>query len=333
MLLSRHTRRRDAIALLTSATAWSGLARAQQPERLRRIGVLLGIAENDPEAQARITSLKEGLAALGWEADRNISMDVRFGTGDAERIRTYASELVNLAPDVIVANSTPVVTALKQATSTIPIVFAVVNDPVGQGLIASGSKPGGNITGFTFIDFQMIGKWVDLLRELSPPVTRSVLLFGATTSPYYHSYLRALEAERGTRAISAAPVHTVTELEQTLASMAGTTGTGLIAPADAFNVVHRKAIIAAAKRYSIPAVYTYRQFVIEDGLMSYGPDTTDIFRRSADYIDRILRGAKPGDLPAQAPSKFEFVINLKTANAIGVTVPLTLLARADEVIE
>ena len=306
MLLSRHTRRRDAIALLASVPAWPGLARAQKPERVRRIGVLLGIAENDPEAQARITALKEGLAALGWEAGRNTTIDVRFGTGDAERIRTYASELVNLAPDVIVANSTPVVTALKQATSTIPIVFAVVNDPVEQGLIASGSNPGGNITGFTFIDFQMIGKWVDLLRELSPPVTRSVLLFGETTSPYYHSYLRALEA---------------------------TAGTGLIAPADAFNVVHRKAIIAAAKRYSIPAVYTYRQFVIEDGLMSYGPDTTDIFRRSADYIDRILRGAKPGDLPAQAPSKFEFVINLKTANAIGVTVPLTLLARADEVIE
>jgi putative tryptophan/tyrosine transport system substrate-binding protein len=326
-------RRREVIALLTSATAWSGLARAQQPERVRRIGVLLGIAENDPEAQARVTALQEGLAALGWGAGRNITMDVRFGTGDAERIRTYASELVGLAPDVIVANSSPVVTALKEATSTIPIVFAVVNDPVGQGFIANLSSPSGNITGFTFIDFQMIGKWVDLLRELSPPVTRSALLFGAATSPYYHSYLRALESERGTRTISAVPVHTASDVEPTVASLAGTKGTGLIAPADAFNVVHRKTIIAAAKRHSVPAVYTYRQFVIEDGLMSYGPDTTDIFRRSADYIDRILRGAKPGDLPAQAPNKFEFVINLKTAHAIGVTVPLTLLARADEVIE
>ena len=237
-----------------------------------------------------------------------------------------------MGPDVIVANTTLVVAALKQVTDTIPIIFAVVNDPVGQGFITNLQRPGGNITGFTFIDFEMIGKWLGLLSELSPPIAKVGLMFGAATAPYYHSYLRAFEAEKATGAVTAIELQEETEIEPTLVRLAQSRS-GLIAPADAFNLFYRRAIIAAAARHSVPAVYSYRTFVAEGGLMSYGPETADIFRRSAAYVDRILRGANPGDLPAQAPSKFEFAINLKTAKALDITIPLTLIARADEVIE
>jgi len=255
-------RRREFITLLGGAAAWPLATRAQQPERMRRIGVVLGIAEDDPGAQGRVAAFQQGLAALGWSEGRNIRIDYRFGAGEAGRIQTYVSELVSLVPDLIVANSTPVVAAFKKATSTIPVVVAVVNDPVGQGFIASLSRPGGNITGFTFIDFEMIGKWTDLLAELSPPVTSAGLIFGSTTSPYYLSYLRAFEVERGTRAVTGMPVRDAAEIEPAVASLARTAGSGLIAPADAFNVVHRKAMIAAAARHSVPAIYTYRQFVV-----------------------------------------------------------------------
>jgi len=294
--------------------------------------VLLGIAANDREAETRLKAFQQGLADLGWIEGGNVKIDYRFGTADADRIRTYASEIVALGPDVILANTTLVVAALKEATQTIPIVFAMVNDPVGQGFISNLQRPGGNITGFTFIDFEIIGKWLDLLGELSPPVTKVGLVFGAATSPYYHSYVRAFEAEKDKRAVTIMEVRDEMEIDSKLAALAGS-GSGLIAPADAFNVVHRKAIIAAAARHAVPAIYTYRAFVMEGGLMAYGPDTVDIFRRSAAYVDRILRGANPGDLPAQAPNKFEFAVNLKTAKALGLTMPPSLVARADEVIE
>jgi putative tryptophan/tyrosine transport system substrate-binding protein len=324
-------RRRDFL-IGAGMAGWPSRVRAQPAQRIRHVAVLLGIAENDPETEARLKALQEGLAELGWIEGRNVKIEYRFGAADRERIRAYASELVALRPDVILANTTLAVAALKHATNTIPVIFAVVNDPVGQGLIANLQRPGGNITGFTFIDSDMIGKWLGLLAELSPPVTKVGLMFGATTSPYYHSYLRAFEGERSTGAITALGLQDEHDIEPTLARLAQSQS-GLIAPADAFNLVYRRAIIEAAARHSVPAVYTYRTFVTDGGLMSYGPQTTDIFRRSAAYVDRVLRGADVGGLPAQAPSKFEFAINLLTAKALGLTIPATLLARADEVIE
>jgi putative tryptophan/tyrosine transport system substrate-binding protein len=323
-------RRRDFL-IGAGAAGWPAAVSGQPARRVRHIAVLLGIAANDREAETRLKALQQGLADLGWIDGANVKIDYRFGTADADRIRTYASEIVALGPDVILANTTLVVAALKEATQTIPIVFALVNDPVGQGFISNLQRPGGNITGFTFIDFELIGKWLDLLGELSPPVTKVGLVFGAATSPYYHSYVRAF-SEKDKRAVTIMEVRDETEIDSTLAALAGS-GSGLIAPADAFNVVHRKAIIAAAARYYVPAIYTYRAFVLEGGLMSYGPDTVDIFLRSAAYVDRILRGGNPGDLPAQAPNKFEFAVNLKTAAALGLDIPPALLARADEVIE
>jgi putative tryptophan/tyrosine transport system substrate-binding protein len=324
-------RRRDFL-VGAGLAGWPLCASAQPPARVRHVAVLLGIAENDPETEARLSAFQAGLAELGWSEGRNVKIDYRFGAADRERIRAYASELVAMGPDVIVANTTLAVAALKQTTDTIPIIFAVVNDPVGQGFITNLQRPGGNITGFTFIDFEMIGKWLGLLSELSPPIAKVGLMFGAATAPYYHSYLRAFEAEKATGAVTAIELQEETEIEPTVVRLAQA-GSGPIAPADAFNLIYRRAIIAAAARHSVPAVYTYRTFVAEGGLMSYGPETADIFRRAAAYVDRVLRGANPGDLPAQAPSKFEFAINLKTATALGVTIPPNLLARADEVIE
>jgi putative ABC transport system substrate-binding protein len=327
-------KRRDLLGgALAGSTTWVSFARAQQREPARRVGVLLGIGQDDSEAHSRLSALNDGLAALGWRDSQNMNLFVRFGTGDERRIQPLAAELVRLEPDVILANSTPVLAAIKRETTTIPIVFAVVNDPVGQGFIQNLSRPGANITGFTAIDFEMIGKWMDLLQEVSPPVGHAGLLFSTATSPYYHSYLGALEATRGAQNITALSVGIASEIEPAVAKLARSKRAALIAPADAFNSVHRKEIIAAAQRHSLPAIYTYRYFASEGGLMSYGPDTADIFRRAAAYIDRILGGAKAGDLPVQQPTKFEFVINLITAKSLGLTIPPSLLARADEVIE
>jgi putative ABC transport system substrate-binding protein len=272
---------------------------------------------------------------LGWIEDRNIHIDYRFGGGDAERIRTYVTELVKSDPDLILANSSAVLAELRRANSAIPIVFAVVNDPVGQGFVESLAHPGGNITGFSLIEVAMVGKWMELLKQMVPSVRRATLLFNPLTAPHYASVLRELGTTPAALNIelTTATVRTQAEIEQTIALTARDPENGLITGADSFIVANRAFIIGLADRYQVPAIYQFRQFAVDGGLMSYGPDTADIFRRSASYVDRILKGAKPADLPVQEPTKFELVINLKTAKAIGLSVPPTLLARADEVIE
>jgi ABC-type uncharacterized transport system substrate-binding protein len=329
-------KRREFITLLGgAAAAWPLAAHAQQSGGKRRIGVLFGIAENDLETQSRGAAFRRGLRDLGWIEGRNVEIDYRFAAGDLNRARAYAAELVTSAPDVLLANSTPVLMALRQATTTIPIVFAVVNDPVGQGFISSLARPGGNITGFTFIELTMVGKWLEMLKEMSPDMVRAFLMFNPQTSAYYDVYLRSFETvQRSVSAeVTALPIRDVAEIEASIAKLGRHRETGLIVPPDAFSLVNRGAIMRSAHEHRLPVIWSYRRFVVEGGLISYGPDTAEIFRRSASYIDRILRGEKPADLPAQSPIKFELAINLKTARMLGLTVPPTLIAIADEVIE
>jgi putative tryptophan/tyrosine transport system substrate-binding protein len=327
--------RREFIGLVGGAAAWPLAARAQQGGRIRRIGLLQWLAESDPETQARTLAFRQALKALGWTEGRNISIDYRFAGGDLARVQAYAAELVNAAPDLIVAVSTPAAAALQQATRTIPIVLAVVNDPLDQGFVASLARPGGNITGFANIEFGMVGKWLELLKELAPGVKRVALIFNPLTAPYYPVFLRELGAAPARLAaeLAAAPVRDEAEIEAAIAALARDPAGGLIAAADPFTITHRALIIALAERHRLPTVYSNRQFVAEGGLLSYGPDQVDIARRSASYVDRILKGEKPADLPVQAPTKYEMAINLKTAKALGLALPDMLIARADEVIE
>jgi len=328
-------RRRDFIRLLASTVAaWPLAARAQQPERMRRIGLLMGTAD-DREGQARVTWLKQELQELGWTDGRNIQIEVRFGAADAGRIRAHVAELVALAPDVIVCNTTPVIRALRQATSSIPIVMAASNDPVEQGFVSSLAHPGGNITGFLLIDFQMVGKWLEILKEAAPGVTRAALMFNPDTSPYYDVYLRSFAAVPRSIAaeVTAAPVREMAQIEATIVKLGREPGSGLIVPPDAFTLVHLPLLIRLAQQQRVPAVYYLRTSVAQGALMSYGPDVYDMYRRSASYVDHILKGAKPADLPVQQPTKFELAINLRTARALGLQIPDKLLALADEVIE
>jgi len=327
--------RREVIAALGgAAAAWPLAARAQQRERMRRIGLLIGVAD-DPEGQARVTVLKQGLQELGWTEGGNIQIETRFGGADVSRIRAHAAELVALAPDVIVGQTTPVIRALRQATSSIPIVMVPINDPVDQGFVSSLAHPGGNITGFTLIDFQMVGKWLEMLKEVAPGVSRAALMFNPDTSPHYYVYLRSFEAMPRPIAVdvTAAPVRDTPEVEKAIAKLGREPGGGLIVPPDAFTIVHQHLFIRLAQQHRVPAVYYLRTSVAQGALMSYGPDPYDLFRRSASYVDRILKGAKPADLPVQQPTKFELAINLKTAKALGLQIPEKLLAVADEVIE
>jgi ABC-type uncharacterized transport system substrate-binding protein len=329
-------RRREFITLVGgSAATWPLAARAQQPERMRRVAFLHVYAENDPEVLPRVDAFRQGLEALGWVESRNIHVEHRYSGGDLNRIQTYATELVRSAPDLIAGSSTAVMVALKQATDTIPIVFSVVNDPVGQGFVTTLSRPGGNITGFTFVDFPMIGKWLEMLKEIAPGVRRVTLLFNPDTSPYYPVFLREFGAGPAFLAVelSASPVRDEVEIEPTITAFARKSAGGLIVAPDAFINTRRQLIMALAERHRLPAIYGFRQFVTEGGLISYGPDTVDIVRRSASYVDRILKGGKPSELPVQAPVKFELVINLKTAKTLGLSVPLQLQQLADEVIE
>ena len=329
-------RRRKFIALLAGATtAWPFGVRAQRREQPRRLGVLMSNAESDPLGQARIAALRAGLQELGWSEGGNLRIDVRWAGSDASRLKDYAVELVRLAPDVVIANGTPGTAAMEQATRSVPIVFAVVNDPVDQGLITSLAHPGGNVTGLSFVDFSLFGKSLDLLRQIAPKMTRVGLMFRPADHPYYDEYLRSFAADKGIlpTVVVRAAVASAAEIENEVAKLAAPLAGGLIVAPDTFTVAYRQTILASAAQHGVPAIHPYRQSVVEGGLMSYAPDTLDIFRRSATYVDRILKGEKPGDLPAQAPIKFEFVLNLKTAKTLGIVVPPTLLALADEVIE
>jgi putative tryptophan/tyrosine transport system substrate-binding protein len=329
-------RRREFITLLGGAALASPVAaRAQQPGRMRRVGVLMGVAESDPEGQARIAAFRQGLTDLGWVDGRNLRIEYRWAAGDADRIREYTAELVALAPDVLIGNGTAALTALRDATRSIPIVFVLVNDPVGQGFIENLARPGGNITGFSFLEYSMVGKSLEMLRQLAPNVHRVAIMFNPATAPHYTVFLRSFETvpPPSPLEIKATPVGTEADIERAVAKLAKEPGSGLLVPPDTFTVVHRDLVISSAAQHRVPAIFTYRQFVREGALISYGPETTDIFQRSASYVDRILKGANPGDLPAQAPTKFELAINVRTARTLGLDVPPTLLALADEVIE
>ena len=327
-------RRRDFIGLAGGAAAfWPLAARAQQA--MRKLGVLMIVAEDEPDSKRRIAAFRQGLQDLGWQDGRNIRIEYRWGAGQPDLIRQYAQELVALAPDIIVANGTPVVAELKQLTRSIPIVFANVFDPVGMGLVESLSRPGGNITGFSFVNPELIGKCTSLLKDAAPGVKRAALLHSPKINPFYPNLLRDLAAAPQSVALEVVPAaaDTVEELQTMIVALARTPGTSLIIGPDGFMIVHIAKIAQLAAANRLPAISVYRQFAVEGGLMSYGPDTPDIFRRSAEYVDRILKGASPADLPVQQPTKFEFVVNQKAAAALGLTLSPTLLSLADEVIE
>ena len=330
-------KRREFITLLGgTAVAWPLAARAQQPERMRLIGVLMGYAESDLEAQAQIAAFRDGLQKLGWIEGRNTRIDTRWATPtNAAAMQRFAVELVALQPEVILASTTPTTTALLQQTRTIPIVFATVGDPIGSGFVASFPRPGGNVTGFVTIEGSLGGKWLELLKEIAPHVNRVAFLLNPATATYAESYLNAFKAAAASVAVEAiaAPVHDRSEFDTVIAAQAREPNSGLIVLADAFTVAHRVEITSLAARYRLPAIYPFRLFVEVGGLLSYGVDLTDNFRRAATYIDRILKGEKPSELPVQAPTKYELIINLKTAKALGLTVPHNLLVLAEEVIE
>lgn len=328
-------KRRTVLAGIAAAVApGTRVARAQPRGAMRRLGVLIGSA-NDPGGQADATALVQALGALNWREGGNLRLDWRWAGGDPAVIARDAAELVALNPDVILAASSPAVEALQRQTRTIPLVFVNVTDPVGQGFVASLARPGGGITGFSDYDTPMAGKWLGMLTQIMPPVARVAVLFNPATAPFAGLMLRAIEAAAPALAVTAvaAPVHDDAEIEATIAGLARAASGGLLALPEAFTAVHRDAIVTLAARYRRPAVYFSRFFVAAGGLMSYGIDNADPYRRAAAYIDRILKGERPGDLPVQNPTKFELVINLKTANALGVTIAPALLNNADAVIE
>ena len=328
-------RRREFITLLGGATL-PFVARAQQPDRMRRIGVIFALDENDPVARGRVKAFRLGLRDSGWVEGRNIQVEYRFSdTNSAKSINQNVAELLAHAPEVIVGNSTPVLAALQSATSTIPIVFVVVNDPVGQRFISSLARPGANITGFSFVEPEIVGKWIDLLSDVRPNLARAALMFNPTTAPFYETYLKAFNASQERKAVEvqAARVTSVAEIEMAIAKLGSEPGSGLIVGADSFVLGMRGVIAKSADEHRLPVISPYRQFVAEGSLMSYGPDTDDIFRRSGSYIDRILKGESPSGMPAQSPIKFELVVNLKTAKALGLSIQRSFLLLADEVIE
>jgi putative tryptophan/tyrosine transport system substrate-binding protein len=309
-------------------------ARAQQPERMRRIGVLINLAADDPEAPARVAAFAQGLGELGWTVGRNVMIDYRWGGGDAERIRTSAAELVALAPQVILASSSQAVAALLQATRTVPMVFVGLPDPVGAGFVNSLARPGGNITGFLAFEFGMSAKRLELLKEVAPQTTRVAMIRDPTIAAGAGQF-GAAQAAAPSVGVEVSPidVRDAGEIEHALGAFARSPNGGLIVTGGALAALHRDVIIKVAARHRLPAVYAFRFYVTRGGLISYGPDVIDQYHRAASYVDRILRGEKPADLPVQAPTKYELVINLKTAKTLGLDVPPTLLARADEVIE
>jgi putative ABC transport system substrate-binding protein len=325
-------KRREFITLVGGAAAtWPLAARAQQaPKRVLRVGALIGFAEHDPATQRRIAAFLKGLADLGWTLDRNVAIDFRYGAGDADRNRAFAKELVSLNPDVIFVNSTSATTAVQRETTIIPVVFATVSDPVGSGFVASLARPGGNITGFVNVEASIAGKWLGLLKEVAPGIKRAGLMYNPTTATYFEYYLKPFEAAAEAAGVKSTSlkVGNVVEIQQAFATR--NRDDGIVLMSDPFLTVNSAFTNEKALQFRIPVVSGVSQ---SGSLITYAPDTEDLFRRSASYVDRILRGASPADLPVQLPTKFELIVNLNTAKALGLTVPQTLLAEADEVIE
>ncbi len=332
-----YIRRREFISTLGGVAAgWPLTSHAQQPNQVRRIGVLMSYAESDLDAQAWYRAFREGLQKLGWMEGHNTQIDTRWAMpDDAESMRRFAKELVALQPDLLLSSTTPTTSALLQQTRTIPIVFAIVADPIGSGFVANFARPGSNVTGFIFTEPTLAGKWLELLKEIAPRITRVAMLFNPTSATYADYWLKPFKAAAPSFAVEAiaVPVRDRSELETVIAAQARAPNGSLIAMPDSFTDTHRVEITSLAVRYRLPAVYPFRFFAEVGGLLSYGVDRTDNFRRAATYVDRILKGEKPAELPVQAPIKFELVINLKTARAIGLDVPLHLQQLADEIIE
>jgi putative ABC transport system substrate-binding protein len=329
--------RREFITLLGGAAAgWPTAARAQQPGRMRRIGVLMISPQSDPEGQAWVGAFKQELQKLGWAEGRNVRIDIRWSTpGDAEALQRHAKEFVAQQPDLILSHGTPSTAALLKETRTIPIIFAIAADPVGDGFVASFPRPGGNATGFIVTEPTISSKWVELLKEIAPGVTRVAILFNPTTATYAEYWLKPFRAAAASFALKAieAPVRSNSDLDSAIAAQALEPNGGMVVMPDPFTQVHRAGITALAVRYRVPAVFSNRSFAELGGLLTYGADLVDNFRRAAIYADRVLKGAKPGELPVEAPVKFELVINMKTAKALGLDVPMHLQQLADEVIE
>ena len=328
-------RRREFIRLLGgAAVAWPLTVRAQQAGQVRRVGVLMPESESAPESKARVAAFHARLQELGWTPGRNLQIDYRWGMGDIERTRTLAVDLVNSAPDALLAVATPSLVAIQKATRTIPIVFVAISEPVANGFVTSLARPGGNATGFTNLEPGFSAKWLELLKGIAPRVSRVALMFNPTTA-VIDLFFRSAEAAAPQFAVKTvkSQVHSVEEIEAAMMSLGGDGSDGLIFPPDIFTVQHSKPIVELTNRYRLPAVYPFRLFAADGGLASYGIDVPDLCRQAAGYIDRILKGERPADLPVQQPTKFQLVVNLKTAKALGLDVPAKLLATADEVIE
>src|SRR6476646_2108794 len=329
-------KRREFISLIGGAVAaWPLAARAQQGERMRRIGVLMGLVASDLEAQTRVAAFENGLQDLGWVKGRNIRIEYRWAGGGEDVLRNHASELIAMTPDLILANSTPVTAALREQSRVVPIVFTQVTDPVGEGLVPNLAHPRGNLTGFTSFEFSIGTKWLELLKQTAPHVTRVALVFNPHSAPFADLFVRPVEAAAPSFAVTpiAAAVRATDDLDRVFDALAREANGGLMVLPDVSMTNHREALIALAAHHRVPAVYPFRYFAASGGLMSYGTDVAEVFRRAAAYVDRILKDEKPADLPLQAPTKYELVINLKTAKALSLTILQSLLATADEVIE
>jgi putative ABC transport system substrate-binding protein len=326
--------RREAIALLVGAAAWPVAARAQPSQRMRRVGVLMNLASDDRESQARVTAFVQGLQELGWSDGRNLRLEIRWGANDPDKIRRHANELVALSPDVILANATPSVIALKSANRGIPVVFVNVIDPVGAGFVESLARPGGNATGFTVFEYGISAKWLELLKQISPNIARAAVLRD-TASPTGIGQLAAMQSVAPALGIELSPigVRDGDEIERLIIALSKKPDIGLVVTPSTSAITNRELILRLVGQHRLPTIYPFRFFAEDGGLLSYGPETVQPFRRAAAYVDRILNGEKPADLPVQAPTKYALVINLKTARALGLEVPPMLLARADEVIE
>jgi putative ABC transport system substrate-binding protein len=329
-------RRREFITLLGGAAIASPrTSRAQHPDRIRHIGVLMGYSENDLEAKAWITGFVEGLKKLGWTEGSNVRTEYRWTAGNVEQLRSYGAELLGLKPDVILAASTPALAAVSQQTRSVPVVFVNVADPIKQGFVSGLAHPDANVTGFTSLEFSMGSKWIETLKQISPSLTQAALIFNPETAPYFSSFLGPIETAASSFAVKTiiTPVHDAADVERAISTFAHELNGGIVVVPSAFTTIHRDLIIEQAARYRLPAVYGFSYYTYSGGLISYGINVRDMYIRAASYVDRILKGAELADLPVQAPTKFELVINLKTAKALGLTVPDKLIALADEVIE